>query len=93
MQTCCSRGGIYGSASEPLRHPPRQHSVDTETGAPGDLIAEVEVNLLEAEAAWRAYLSLDDAYELDEVRDALRAGDVERGSQVSGRSYRSTPVA
>lgn len=58
----------------------------------GDLVAEVEVNLVEAEGGWAPYLSLDDAYKLDDVRDALRAGDVTRASQLATRVYRLTPV-
>jgi hypothetical protein len=58
----------------------------------GDLVAEVEVNLVEAEGGWAPYLSLDDAYKLDDVRDALRAGDVKRASQLATRVYRLTPV-
>jgi hypothetical protein len=37
-------------------------------------------------------LSLDDAYRLDDVREALRAGDVKRASQLASRVYRLTPV-
>lgn len=58
----------------------------------GDLVAEVEVNLVDAEDGWAPYLSLDDAYKLDDVRDALRAGDVKRASRVASRVYRLTPV-
>ena len=59
----------------------------------GDLVAEVEVNLVEAEGGWAPYLSLDDAYKLDDVRDALRTGDVKRASQLATHVYRLTPVA
>jgi hypothetical protein len=59
----------------------------------GDLVAEVEVNLVEAEGGWAPYLSLDDAYKLDDVRDALRTGDVKRASQLATQVYRLTPVA
>jgi len=45
----------------------------------GDLVAEVDVNLLEAEGGWTPHLSLEDAYKLDDVRDALRTGDVKTG--------------
>jgi len=48
-----------------------------------DLVAEVEVNLVAAEGGWAPYLSLDDAYKLDDVRDALRTGDVKRASQLA----------
>jgi len=59
----------------------------------GDLIAEVEVHLLETEGGWAPYLSLDDAYKLDDVREALKVGDVTRASQLAARVYRLTPVA
>ena len=58
----------------------------------GDLVAEVDVNLIEAESGWTPYLSLDDAYKLDDVREALRAGDVKRASRLASRVYRLTPV-
>ncbi len=58
----------------------------------GDFVAEVDVNLVEAEGGGTPYLSLDDAYKLDDVRDALRAGDVKRASQLASRVYRLTPV-
>ncbi len=59
----------------------------------GDLVAEVEVSLLQADGGWAPYLSLDDAYKLDDVRDALRTGDVKRAAQLATRVYRLTPVA
>jgi FAD synthase len=58
----------------------------------GDLVAEVEVTLIEAEGGWAPYLSLDDAYRLDDVREALRAGDVKSASRLARRIYRLTPV-
>jgi hypothetical protein len=58
----------------------------------GDFVAEVAVNVVEAEGGWTPYLSLDDAYKLDAVRDALRAGDVKRASRLANRVYRLTPV-
>ena len=58
----------------------------------GEFVAEVGVSLVEAEGGWTPYLSLEDAYKLDDVRDALRAGDVKRASQVADRIYRLTPV-
>lgn len=36
--------------------------------------------------------SIDDACKLDDVRDALRAGDVKRASRLANRVYRLTPV-
>jgi hypothetical protein len=58
----------------------------------GEFVAEVDVQLVEVEGAWTPYLSLDDAYKLDDVRDALRAGDIKRASQLASRVYRLTPV-
>jgi len=42
----------------------------------GKYVAEVDVELLEDETGWSPYLSLDDAYKLDDVREALRLGDI-----------------
>jgi hypothetical protein len=58
----------------------------------GELIAEVDVTLLEEAGGWAPYLSVDDAYKLDDVREALRAGDVKRASRLANRVYRLTPV-
>jgi hypothetical protein len=58
----------------------------------GDLVAKVDVCLVEGQDGWAPYLSLEDAYKLDKVRDALRAGDVKRASQLASRLYRLMPV-
>ena len=58
----------------------------------GDLVAEVQLELLDAAGGWPPYLSLEDAYKLDEVRDALRARDIPRASRLAARVYRLTPV-
>ena len=57
----------------------------------GPYIAEVDVELLETEEEWSPYLSLEDAYKLDDVRNALRQGDVKTASQ-HGKIYTLTPV-
>ena len=57
----------------------------------GDYAAEVDVELVEADGSWSPYLSLDDAYRLDDVRDALRRGDVKAASRLA-RVYTLTPV-
>lgn len=59
----------------------------------GDLAAEVEVELLEDAGAWSPVLSIADAAKLDDVRRALRAGDVRRASQLTDRVYRLTLLA
>jgi hypothetical protein len=58
----------------------------------GELVAEVAVELVEGEGGWTPYLSLEDAYRLDDVREALRAGDVQRAARLSAHVYRLTPV-
>ena len=58
----------------------------------GDLVAEVEVQLLEDSNGWAPYLSLDDACRLDDVRAALRAGDLARAARLASRVYRLTPI-
>ena len=58
----------------------------------GQYIAEVDVVLLGSEEGWSPYLSLEDAYKLDDVRNALRQGDVKAASQ-HGKIYTLTPVA
>jgi len=42
----------------------------------GQYIAEVEVELIDSGESWSPYLSLEDAYKLDDVRVALRFGDL-----------------
>ena len=58
----------------------------------GQYVAEVDVDLLETDEGWSPYLSLEDAYKLDEVRDALRRGDIKRAAQIA-RVFTLTPVA
>jgi hypothetical protein len=57
----------------------------------GDYVAEVEVDLIYAEEGWSPYLSLQDAYKLDDVREALRQGDLKSAAQLS-RVYSLTRV-
>lgn len=52
----------------------------------GRLVAEIEVHLIESEDSWVPYLSLEDAYKLDDVREALRRGDIEAAAKL-GRVY------
>lgn len=46
----------------------------------GSYVAEVDVDLIEDDSGWSPYLSMDDAYRLDEVREALRQGDLRAAS-------------
>ena len=58
----------------------------------GQYVAEVEVSLVEDDTGWSPYLSVEDAYKLDDVRDALRHGDLESAAKY-GRIYELRQVA
>ena len=55
-------------------------------------VAEVDVELIETDEGWSPYLSLDDAYKVDDVRDALRRGDLETAMK-HARVFTLTPVS
>lgn len=57
----------------------------------GPYVAAVEVELFEEDTAWSPYLNRDDAYKLDDVRAALRRGDLESAGRY-GRIYEMHPV-
>ena len=58
----------------------------------GKYVAEVDVDLIETDTSWAPYLSLEDAYKLDDVRDALLRGDIKAASRLA-RIFALTPVA
>jgi len=58
----------------------------------GPYVAEVDVDLIDEETGWSPYLSLDDARKLDEVRGALRHGDLKTAGLLA-RVFRLEPVA
>jgi hypothetical protein len=58
----------------------------------GKYVAEVEVELINTEKGWSPYISLDDAMKLDDVREALREGDLKRAKKLA-KVYLLTPVA
>ncbi len=58
----------------------------------GMYVAEVDVELIRTDTGWSPYISLHDAYKLDDVRDALRRGDIKAAAKL-GRIYSLTPVA
>ena len=58
----------------------------------GEYVAEVDVELMHTDEGWSPYLSLDDAYKLDDVREALRRGDVKSASRLA-KVYTLTPVS
>jgi hypothetical protein len=58
----------------------------------GEYVAKVDVELMDADEGWFPYLSLDDARKLDDVREALREGDLKRATRLA-RIYTLKPVA
>ena len=58
----------------------------------GDYAAEVDIDLITTADEWSPFLSLEDAYKLDDVRQALRQGDLETAAQWA-RVFKLTPVA
>ena len=58
----------------------------------GRYVAEVEVELLEDDIGWSPYLSVEDAYKLDDVRGAIRQGNLESAAKYV-RIYELRPVA
>ena len=57
----------------------------------GEYAAEVDIELVDTGEGWTPYLSLEDAEKLDDVREALRVGDINRASELA-KVYRLTPV-
>ena len=58
----------------------------------GKYVAEVDVELIETDDEWSPYLSLEEAGKLDDVREALRRGNLKKASRY-GRVYTLTPLA
>ena len=58
----------------------------------GEYVAEVDIELIYTDEGWSPYVSLDDAQKLDDIRDALRKGDL-RWATRHARVYTLTPVA
>jgi len=58
----------------------------------GQYVAEVDVEMIETDESWSPYLSVEDAYKLDDVREALRRGDI-RAAARHARVFSLTPIA
>lgn len=67
----------------------RQH---TKLVHEGSYVAEVDVELIETDEGWSPYLSVEDAYKLDDVRDALRRNDLSVATKLA-RVFSLTPVS
>ncbi len=59
----------------------------------GDHIAEVDVTLIETGHEWSPYLSGDDVRKLDNVRRALRNGDLKAAASLGARVYELKRIA
>lgn len=57
----------------------------------GSYLAEAEVDLLETGDAWSPYLSMEDAYRLDDIRAALHSGDLVVAASM-GKVYAIMPI-
>ena len=58
----------------------------------GQYVAEVDIELMDTDEGWSPYLSLEDAQKLDDVREALRRGDIKSAGRFA-RVFTFTPVA
>jgi hypothetical protein len=57
----------------------------------GEYVAKVDVELIDTDSGWSPYLLLEDAQRLDDVREALRKGDLKAASRLA-RIYTLKPV-
>ena len=57
----------------------------------GRYVAEVEVELIVDETEWSPYLPVEEAYKLDEVREALKRGDLRAAARIA-KVYELHPV-
>ena len=66
--------------------------VHTKLVREGDYVAEVDIELIDTNEGWSPYLSFEDAQKLDNVREALRRGDVKTALKLA-RVFSLTPIA
>ncbi len=57
----------------------------------GKFIAEVDIEIVDTNDGWSPYLSLDDALKLDDVRNALKNGDIAYANKIA-RVYQISRV-
>ena len=58
----------------------------------GNYVAEVDIELIDTDEGWSPYISLEDAQKLDDVREALRKGDIKAAGKYA-RIFTLTAVA
>ena len=66
----------------------RQH---TKLVHEGDYVAEVDIEILDIEEGWSPYISLEDAQKLDDVRESLKKGNLQRAARLA-RVFHLNPV-
>lgn len=57
----------------------------------GNYIAEVDIGLIDMDKGWSPCMTLEDAYKIDDVRESLRQGDIDRASRMA-RVFTLQPV-
>jgi hypothetical protein len=67
------------------------HRRQTKLVREGEYVAEVEIELIDTGDGWSPYISLEDAQKLEDVREALRRGDLRAASKQS-HVFHLTPV-
>ncbi|QIT55841.1 hypothetical protein HC341_11845 [Aquisalimonas sp. 2447] len=68
------------------------HRLKTKYVHEGAYVAEVSVEVILDDTEWSPYLTPEGAFKLDDVRDALRRGDLATAARY-GRIYEMRPVA
>jgi len=58
----------------------------------GKYVAEIEIDIIDSEAGWSPYISLEDALKMDQLRELLRKGDIESAKKMA-HIYIMKPVA
>jgi len=58
----------------------------------GKYVAEIEIEIIDNEEGWSPYISLEDALKMDEVRELLRAENIEEAKKLA-HIYIMKPVA
>lgn len=83
-------------SKEVVKRPSKEASVRKRRSAKlvheGEYVAEVEIEFVYTDDGWSPYFSPADAEKLDNVRDAIRRGDVKTTIKYE-RVYSLTPIA
>ncbi len=58
----------------------------------GKYIAQVDIEIIDADEGWSPYISLEDAFKLDDIREALKAEDIETAKKLA-KVFVISPVA